>query len=128
MRIREMADPERMKKLLLMEMADPDWMYHQPAPDPWEQTLNKWENRKVEAYEQKDNDGAVFPVKEGSKTEEWHADFTGTAMIDGKEYYVGITNKTSKAGNPYKKLKFKLKQEQFTSPAREPEKREEYDW
>jgi len=77
----------------IREMADPDWMYHQPAPDPWEQTLNKWENRKVEAYEQKDNDGVAFT--NNKKTEEWHAEFTGKAMVDGKMYWVSISDKTS---------------------------------
>ena len=27
--------------------SDPDWMYHKPAPDKWEQTLNKWESKRM---------------------------------------------------------------------------------
>ena len=38
---------------------DPPWMYHQPAPDPWEQTLNKWEQKKM-AYEHNPGKGTMF--------------------------------------------------------------------
>jgi hypothetical protein len=31
---------------------DPDWMWHQPAPDPWEQTLNKWEKIAMSQYDE----------------------------------------------------------------------------
>jgi len=108
----------------IREMADPDWMYHKP--DPWVQTLNKWESRKVEAYEQKDNDGVAFT--NNKKVEEWHADFTGKAMVDGKMYWVAISDKTSKAGNPYKKLKFKPMEDQYSSPARESAPKDDIPW
>ena len=110
----------------IREMADPEWMYHQPAPDRWEQTLNKWENRKVEAYEQRDNDGVAFT--NNKKQEEWHADFTGKAMVDGKMYWVAISDKTSKAGNSYKKLKFKPMEEQYSSPPRAEAPKDDIPW
>ena len=33
-------------------------------------------------YEQKDNDGAAFPVE--SKTEDWHDDYSGKIMVEGE--------------------------------------------
>ncbi len=38
------------------EDSDPDWMYHQPAPDPWEQTLNKWEKKSKTSLEYRDDE------------------------------------------------------------------------
>ena len=43
----------------IREMADPEWMYHQPAPDRWEQTLNKWEKKKM-PYEQEPGSGSMW--------------------------------------------------------------------
>ena len=31
---------------------DDSWIYHQPAPDPWEQTLNKWEKKAMSQYDE----------------------------------------------------------------------------
>ena len=87
---------------------DPSWMYHQPAPDPWEQTLNKWEKRMSfdkPKYEQQDNDGVVFV--NDKKTEDWHSDWSGKAMVDGKMYWLSQYDNTSAGGKSYRKLKFK---------------------
>ena len=82
---------------------DPDWMYHKPAPDKWEQTLNKWE-KKME-YEQQDNDGVAFENQ--NRTEEWHAHWSGKAMVDGQMYWLSMYDNVSKGGKSYRKLKFK---------------------
>ena len=95
-------------------MADPDWMYHK---DPWVEKLDNWETKKVE-YEQQDNDGVLFVNKK--KELDWQADFTGKAMVDGKMYWVNLTDKVSKGGNQYKKLKFKPMEDQYASPPRTP--------
>ena len=49
-------------------------------------------------YEQKDNDGAAFPVE--SKTEDWHDDYSGKIMVEGSMYWLGVRNMESKAGKP----------------------------
>ena len=54
-------------------------------------------------YEQKDNDGAAFPVE--SKTEDWHDDYSCKIMVEGSMYWLGVRNMESKAGKPYLKLK-----------------------
>ena len=63
----------------------------------------------AQQYEQKDNDGAAFPVD--SKTEDWHDDFSGKIMVDGSMYWLGVRNMESKAGKPYLKLKVRPMQE-----------------
>ena len=57
----------------------------------------------AQQYEQKDNDGAAFPVE--SKTEDWHDDYSGKIMVEGSMYWLGVRNMESKAGTPYLKLK-----------------------
>jgi len=52
----------------------------------------------AQQYEQKDNDGAAFPVD--SKTEDWHDDYSGKIMVDGSMYWLGVRDMKSKAGNP----------------------------
>jgi len=59
------------------------------------------------AYEQKDNSGALF--KNERKESENHPDRTGTALIDGVEYWVSGWLKKSKDGEPYMSLAFKPK-------------------
>ena len=39
-------------------------------------------------YEQKDMDGGAF--KNDKKSEDWHADWNGSAMIEGTEYWVNM--------------------------------------
>ena len=54
-------------------------------------------------YEQKDNDGAAFPVE--SKTEDWHDDYSGKIMDEGSMNWLGVRDMKSKAGKHYLKLK-----------------------
>ena len=58
-------------------------------------------------YEQKDNSGAVFV--NDRKTTETHPDSTGTAKIDGVEYYISAWRRESKNGKKYLSLSFKRK-------------------
>ncbi len=60
------------------------------------------------AYEQKPNSGSIF--NNDRKTEDEHPDMTGSALIDGKEYWVNAWNRTSKGGEKqYLGLSFKEK-------------------
>ena len=56
-------------------------------------------------YEQKDMDGVAF--KNDKKSEDWHADWNGSAMIEGTEYWVNMYDNVSKNGKDYRKFKFK---------------------
>ena len=58
-------------------------------------------------YEQKDMDGVAF--KNDKKSEDWHADWNGSAMIEGSEYWVNMYDNVSKNGKDYRKFKFKPK-------------------
>jgi hypothetical protein len=60
------------------------------------------------AYETKPNTGSLFKV-EGEKAESWHDDYKGSALIDGKEWWVGLAKKTSKDGKIYLALNFRSK-------------------
>jgi len=56
-------------------------------------------------YEQKDMDGVAF--KNDRKSEDWHADWSGHAMIEGSMYWVSVYDNVSKGGKEYRKLRFK---------------------
>ena len=56
-------------------------------------------------YEQKDNDGVAF--KNDKKSEDWHADWNGSAMIDGTMYWVNMYDNISKGGKDNRKNRFK---------------------
>src|SRR5215469_11895115 len=72
---------------------------------PLEPIVLRQQERTAMAYEQKDNTGSVFA--NDRKTEDTHPDRTGTAKIDGVEYWVsGWLHKTKK-GQPYLSLTFK---------------------
>ena len=60
-------------------MADPDWMYHQPAPDPWEQTLNKWEKKSMADKYVVENKAGLW--KSDRKTADWMDDWSGKVYI-----------------------------------------------
>ena len=47
-------------------------------------------------YEQKDNEGVAF--KSDRKSEDWHADWNGSAMIEGTMYWVNMYDNVSKNG------------------------------
>jgi hypothetical protein len=60
------------------------------------------------AYETKPNTGSLHKV-EGEKAEPWHDDYRGSALVDGKEWWVGLVKKTSKDGKIYLALNFRPK-------------------
>ncbi len=58
------------------------------------------------AYEQRDNSGSVFV--NDRKEKDTHPDRTGTALIDGKEYWISAWVKEGKRGR-YFSMSFKPK-------------------
>jgi hypothetical protein len=64
------------------------------------------------AYEQKPNSGAIFRVED--KKSDTHADYNGSAVIDGVEYFVdGWINEIksgARAGKKFLSIKFKPKE------------------
>jgi len=71
--------------------------------------LRQQEEAKM-AFEQKDNSGAVFV--NDRKDQDTHPDRTGTAKIDGTDYWVNGWLRKTKDGKPYLALSFRSKQEQ----------------
>jgi hypothetical protein len=61
------------------------------------------------AYEIKDNSGSIF--KNTKKEKETHPDSTGSALIDGVEYWVSGWTKTSEKAGKWVSLSFKRKDE-----------------
>lgn len=62
------------------------------------------------AYQQKPNTGSLF-VNDKKETDK-HPDYTGTALINGKEYYIsGWRNIAKSSGKTYLSLAFKEKEE-----------------
>jgi hypothetical protein len=62
------------------------------------------------AYEMKDFSGSLFANEKREKDTHPHA--KGTAMIDGREYWVDAWTNTTQGGKRYQSLKFKLKEQQ----------------
>lgn len=60
------------------------------------------------AYEQRDNSGSVF--KNNRRERETQANLTGSALIDGKEYWVNAWTKTKADGEKWISLSFNPKQ------------------
>lgn len=60
------------------------------------------------AYEQKDNSGSVF--KNNRRERETQPNLTGSALIDGKEYWVNVWTKTKADGEKWVSLAFNPKQ------------------
>ena len=60
------------------------------------------------AYEQRDLSGSIF--KNSRKEKETHPDLTGTAMIDGKEYWVSGWKKKDRQGDTFVSMSFKIKE------------------
>ena len=74
-------------------------------------------------YEIKQNSGSVFgnedkrpdrqmTSKDGSTFVAKDADFKGSALIDGKAYFVDMWDKVSQSGKAYRAIKFKEKNKQ----------------
>ena len=59
------------------------------------------------AFEQKNNSGSLF--KNTRKETADHPNATGSALIDGVDYWVSSWTKTDKNGNPWLSLSFKRK-------------------
>lgn len=60
------------------------------------------------AFEQKNNDGVIFA--NDKKRGDSDPDGTGTATVDGVEYWLSSWNNVSKGGTAYRKLSFKKKE------------------
>lgn len=60
------------------------------------------------AYEQRDNSGTLF--KNTRREKEAQPNATGTALIDGVEYYVSAWTKQGRDG-PFQSLSFKRKEQ-----------------
>lgn len=61
----------------------------------------------MSGYEQKDLSGSIF--KNNRKEKPTHPDLTGTALIEGKHYWVSAWEKIDKNGNPWFSFSFKEK-------------------
>ena len=70
--------------------------------------------------EQRDNSGAIFTNTR--KEKDAHPDWTGSAMIDGREYWVSGWTKQGRNGEFYS-LAFKPKDAQHQKPAPAPQRR-----
>lgn len=70
------------------------------------------------AYEPKNLTGSLF--KNDRKEKDTHADYRGSALIDGDEFWLDAWINKDRNGNGYMSLKFKRKDAQGggTSPAR----------
>ena len=64
------------------------------------------------AYEQRDNSGVLFKNEKREKPS--HPNATGSAMIDGVEYWVSAWTKEGKNGK-FQSLAFKRKEEKTAS-------------
>ena len=67
------------------------------------------------AYEIRDMTGSLFD-NGARKKKDSHPDRSGTAMIDGREYWVSGWLKKDKNGKPWLSLAFKLKGEKQLQP------------
>lgn len=67
------------------------------------------------AYEQRDNQGSLF--KNDKKAEPNHADYTGSIMVGGVEYWLNGWVKETKDGKKYFSLSTKPKSGGGSKPA-----------
>lgn len=76
------------------------------------------------AYEQKDMSGSLFI--NDRKDKDTHPDRTGTALIDGVQYWMSGWIKKKADGTPYMSLAFRRKeQRQEPAPSPRPQRRDD---
>jgi hypothetical protein len=66
------------------------------------------------AYEQRDNSGSLF--KNERKEQDTHADYQGSIMVDGKQYWLNAWIKESSKGTKFMSLSAKPKDFAQKSP------------
>lgn len=60
------------------------------------------------AYETKDNEGALFRARD--RKSDKHPEFTGNAVIDGRDYWLSAwVNESKKDGSKHFSIKFRAK-------------------
>ena len=74
-----------------------------------ELTQRQLEESKMTAFQQKDNEGALF--KEENKKSDRPPDMTGKGLVGGTEYSIAGCSNTSKSGKKYLKVTFSLPQD-----------------
>jgi hypothetical protein len=75
--------------------------------------------------EQRDNSGALF--KNDRKEKDTHADYQGSVMIEGKEYWINAwIKKGNESGKTFMSLAFKPK-EARAAPTSRPARNNDYD-
>ena len=72
------------------------------------------------AYEKRDNSGSLF--RNDKKETDAHPDYTGSATIEGKDFWLSAWMKTSESGRRWMSFSFKPK-EAKPAPKREPARR-----
>lgn len=77
-------------------------------------------------YETRDNTGRLFKVEEDKKRERG-PDYSGTAMIDGVEYFMDSWLKTAESGRKWMSFSFKAKEKQAAKPAAKQPARQQRD-
>lgn len=68
-------------------------------------------------YEPRDNSGSLF--KNDRKTSEKHPDYSGTAVINGEEFYIDAWIKEPVGRKKFLSISFKSKGQRRQAPARE---------
>lgn len=61
-------------------------------------------------YETRDNTGRLFKVEDDKKRDRG-PDYSGTALIDGREYFMDAWLKTAESGRKWMSFSFKAKQQ-----------------
>lgn len=67
------------------------------------------------AYEQRDNSGTLF--RNDKKEQETHADYNGSIMVEGKEYYINAWIKEGSSKKKFFSLSLKPKTGSSSKPA-----------
>ncbi len=69
------------------------------------------------SYQQRDNSGTLF--KNQNKDTDKHPDYTGSALVDGVDYFMDAWINTAESGRQYMSFRFKAKDKQSaTQPPR----------